>query len=415
MEKTNEFGIDDGADSVFQILQQNNHPYARYGSWLLFQLIHPLLEATYTNETSSFVFSYIGVTEIHGLGTKLATILANGEISSNIATSNRSTTRCTDIIRYCESLVTESKDFVRKLLIIAQPESYHTSSTNEEACHHLQIFLLSNLQDMKESAISSVETYKKFLDVWEACESASPSIAHLLDQEDRRTMNQTFVWHLFCLFSIETKKQESDLLSIAASLAFLVGILHSAAKSKSVQHEHLDEESTRRNRQATKKRIIENLENGHASIGNDASRTILVVLLEVLGTYPTLAKDKIDSLQNLEVELAGFFSHAFSVRDASELFFDKARYVFINKMAHCYNRAFQAAVYTTDVQWVNDLYLCDERIEPFLVGDENQDYVDFGSNILLKTRADCDPSGSINETALVRRLFTFGSPFILKD
>jgi hypothetical protein len=84
-------------------------------------------------------------------------------------------------------------------------------------------------------------------------------------------------------------------------------------------------------------------------------------------------------------------------------------------MAHCYNRAFQAAVYTTDVQWVNDLYLCDERIEPLLVGDENQDYVDFGSNILLKTRADCDPSGSINETALVRRLFTFGSPFILKD
>jgi hypothetical protein len=408
------FGKDgEGADTVFQILQQKDHPYSNYGSWLLFRLIGPLQVVDYHNETRPFQLSYNGSLDMNGLATELAESITRGETTSNI----KSTTACTDIIHYCESVLLENEDFNRKLLQTAQGSDLH-SNTDKKACGHLKCFLVSSLHDMKKATISSVESHNRFLHLWDACKSASTSLSYIVGLDhDTQELNKTFVWHLCCSFSMkEEKTSDPDLLSMAASIAFLAGALYPATKSKFIQPRHDDSTKETRNRRATKKRIIGSLENRNAkSIGNDDSSTLDVIslILKPLGPY--------FSAQNLEskvIRIARFFSATFAPESTSVLESETNRKVFINEMTEYYNKAFQAAVGTKGVQWINFLRLChggneQQRINRAFACDDIQN-ITFGPNILIRTDHD-RPTVAMIEKAPVRRLFTFGSPFIMED
>ena len=411
MKNIDRFGKDgEGADTVFQI-----HPYANYGSWLLFRLIGPLQVADHHNETRPFQLSYNGSLDMNGLATELAESMARGETTSNII----STTACTDIIHYCESVLLENEDFIIKLYLQTAQESDLHSNTDKKACDHLKRFLVSSLHDMKKNTISSVESYNRFLHLWDACKSASTSLSYIVGLDhDTQELNKTFVWHLFCSFSMkEEKTSDPDMLSMAASIAFLAGALYPATKSKFIQRRHDDNTKETGNRRATKKRIIGSLENRNAkSIGNDDSQSTLDVIIEILKSLGPCF-----SVQNLEskvIHIARFFSATFAPESTSVLESEKNRKVFINEMTEYYNKAFQAAVGTKGVQWINFLRLChggkeQQRIKRAFACDDIQKFT-FGPNILIRTDHD-RPTVAMTETAPVRRLFTFGSPFIMED
>lgn len=403
MKNIDRFGKDGGgADTVFQILQQKAHPYANYGSWLLFRLIRPLQAANHHNETPPFHFSYNGSLDMNGLATELAELIARGETTSNII----STTACTDIIHYCESVLLESKDFMIKLYLLSDLNS----NTDKKTCDHLKCFLVSSLHDMKKNTISSVESHNKFLHLWDACKSASTSLSYIVGLDhDTQELNRAFVWHLFCSFSMKVEKTlDPDMLSMAASIAFLASALYPATKSKFTLPRHDDNTKEARNRRATKKRIIGTLEN--RNVGNDDSQSILDVLSEILNRLcPCVSVQK--NLESKIISIARFFSATFAPESASVLESEKIRRVFMNEMAEYYNKAFQVAVGTKGVQWINSLRLCRGGKQ-----QEKQNFT-FGPNILVvKNTADHDrPTVAMTETAPVRRLFTFGSPFIMED